>query len=98
MHSFLGEFLQQILLNLLARVCCVEKLSDKTFHTHEQKENYKSSNWPVHQLITVTQLHKIEMKPTAPVTYINQLYYFGTFFQTGKNSRTGKDYKDDSVY
>ena len=30
----------------------------QTFHAHKQKENYNFSNWPVHQLITVTLVHK----------------------------------------
>ena len=30
----------------------------QTFHAQEQKENYNSSNWPVHQLIAIALVHK----------------------------------------
>ena len=36
-----------------------------------QKENYNCSGWPVHQLITVTLVQKIEMLPTTPNTRLN---------------------------
>ena len=45
-------------------VCVCVSLKNKcqrqvhTFHVHKQKDNYNSSNWPVHQLITFTLVYK----------------------------------------
>ena len=42
-------------------VCYTEgKVPETTteIRTHKQKENNNSSSWPVHQLITVTLVHK----------------------------------------
>ena len=58
------------------RVCHTEEKGacqkqQQTFHAHKQKEHYNSSNWPVHQLSTITLGHKIEMTPRIPNTRLN---------------------------